>query len=111
MTDSVKQSIKMDVTNQAEERYQQEGTKGLKMQNKLNGKSAAIGAVVGAIAALCIGAATQNTATGRYKLTVFEPPNYAPCVLKIDTMTGQVWSSTPGHQIPWAEFMGPNAGN
>jgi hypothetical protein len=81
------------------------------MQNKLNMKSAALGMVAGAIVALSIGAAaTPNTAAGRYKLVVYEPPNYTPAVFKIDTVTGQVWASSPGSGT-WEAFKAPNAGN
>lgn len=78
------------------------------MELKINLKSAAVGIVVGAAAALCIGAATaQSPAIGRYRLTVFA---LGQLVLKIDTSTGQVWSSTLSGR-GWATFAAPNAEN
>lgn len=59
------------------------------MQNQIQLKSAAIGAIVGVAAVLSIGAATPSTTPGRYQLIANDHGN----VWKIDTTTGEVWSS------------------
>lgn len=81
------------------------------MQNKINLKSIAIGIVIGAVAALSIGAATSpNPEVGRFRLLATGHGNYPPELYKIDTANGQVWHNGSRAQS-WQTFSAPNAGN
>jgi len=82
--------------------------KGQDMKKKTDFKSVAIGVLLGAVAVLSFGAAQpQNGATGRYRLTVYEQGGR---VLKIDTATGQIWSSSM-YAADWQQFASPQPVN
>lgn len=74
------------------------------MQTKTNLQGILLGAALGALTVISIAATLpQNPMVGRYQLALTESH-----VFKIDTVTGQVWKTTPSNSSP--TFMAPNEG-